>query len=190
MPLIDVKCQTCAHVNEVMRPLAMYPATPPCPDCGAETEQIHLPPSARWTAPPVVVFKAPDGTYRFPGDAGGLSAKSYEQQGYERVEIRGAVEMRRFEGKMNAQERARAERHFEQRQRHHEARLKETRSELYRQMQNMSELGRAVARAAMARNDAKPLKRVTDTGFHSDVYANYRSNRDESRDPQGRRRRD
>lgn len=190
MPLIDVKCKTCEHINEVMRPLAMWPATPTCPDCGAETEQIHLPKTASWSVEPVVVYKAADGTYRFPGDAQGLSAKQYERQGYERVEIRGAVEMRRFESTMNRQEYARAQRQFEARQAQREAREKANRSELFERMKYMSQIGRDVARAAMARNDGKPVPRPGDSGFHSEVYSFSRSNRDESRDSSGRRRRD
>lgn len=190
MPLIDVRCLACEHVSEVNRPLAMYPETPDCPDCGAKTEQIHLPKSARWSPEPVIIFRAPDGTYRFPGDGNGLSAKNYEQQGFERMEIRGAVEMRRFEGRMNKSEMARAERHFEQRQQQREERQRETRARLRDAMANMSEYGKAVARAAMAQGDTKPTKRVNDCGFHSEVYAYNRSNREESRDERGMRRRD
>ena len=185
-----MRCKSCEHVAEAYRPLAMFPATPPCPDCGGETEQIHLPKSAAWSPEPVIIYKAPDGTFRFPGDGNGSSAKSYEKQGYERMEIRGAVEMRRFEGKMNKAERARAERHFEARQQQHEERQKFTRGQLREQMQRMSELGKDVARAAMAKNDGKPVKRINDCGFHSEVYAYDRSNREDSRDSRGMRRRD
>lgn len=190
MPLIDVKCKTCEHIHEVMRPLSMWPATPTCPDCGAETEQIHLPRAARWSVDPVVVFKAPDGTYRFPGDANGLSAHSYEKQGYERVEIRGAVEMRRFEQRMNKADYATAQRRFEVQQRQREEREAYYRGQLRQQMQSMSALGRDVARAAMDRNDRRGLPRPTDGGFHSEAYSYTRSNRDESRDSRGARRRD
>lgn len=191
MPLIDVKCLQCEHVNEVMRPLSMWPAVPECPDCGsADTEQIHLPKSARWTVDPVVVFKAPDGSYRFPGDANGISAGQYAKQGYERVEIRGAVEMRRFESQMNKREYALAQRKFEKRQEQREERERVMRSELHERMKYMSQIGRDVARAAMARNDGKPVPRASEPGFISEVYSYTRSNRDESRDSRGSRRKD
>jgi hypothetical protein len=45
-------------------------------------------------------------------------------------------------------------------------------------------------RAAMARNDHKPGPRAFDAGFHVDVFSNNRSNRDDSRGPDGRRYRD
>jgi hypothetical protein len=185
-----VKCLTCEHISEVNRPLAMFPATPVCPDCGAETEQIHLPSHLRWTPEPVVVYKAPDGTFRFPGDPNGVSAKGYDKQGFERVEIRGAVEMRRFENRMNKRDYAEAQRRFEHKQEQREAREKISRGELHRQMQNMSAFGRAVAQVAMARGDAKKPRRAAEPGFYSEAYSMDRSNRQESRDEQGRRRRD
>src|SRR4051812_30434129 len=168
----------------------MWPETPVCPDCGQPTEQIHLPKAARWSPDPIVVFKAPDGSYRFPGDRDGLSAAQYAKQGYERVEIRGAIEMRRFEKTMNKVEHAKAMRQFEQRQEQRSEREKKMRSDLRQQMQTMSELGRNVARAAMELSDRKPVKRPGDAGFMSEVYSYDRSNRDESRDAHGRRRRD
>ncbi len=188
MPLIDVRCLTCGEIREVMRPLAMHPATPPC-RCGAATEQIHLPKAVSWTVDPVVVFQAADGSFRFPGDRHGLSAANYRKQGLKEVEIRGAVEMRRFEGVMNRHEYARAELKVEIQQRQREARESVMRSGLRQQMQSMSAMGRAVARVAMDRNDAKPI-RVHAPGFHSEVFSYDSSNREASRDAQGRRRRD
>jgi len=57
-------------------------------------------------------------------------------------------------------------------------------------MQSMTSMGRDVARAAMRHNDNKPRERTGDPGFHSEVYSNDRSNRESSRDAQGRRHRD
>jgi rRNA maturation endonuclease Nob1 len=190
MPLIDATCATCDKIFELYRPLAMYPATPPCPTCGGATEQVHLPKAVQWNAAPVVVFQAPDGSMRFPGDANGLSAKNYEKQGFSRVEIRGAAEMRRFESHMNKREYSRAQRKIESNQQQRETREARNRSELRGRMQSMSPFGRAVARTAMERNDAKPKKSGFDAGFFSDVYSFDRSNREESRGEDGRRRRD
>lgn len=189
MPLIDLEC-TNGHVSEVMRALAEWPATPPCPACGASTAQIHLPPRTRWTIDPIVVFRAPDGSFRFPGDAGGTSATRYQRQGFERIELRSATDVRRFESAMNARERSRMARKVERRQELREEREAVTRSELRRLMATMSPRGRAVARAAMTRNDDKPRERTQDPNFHSEVLSFDRSNRVASRDEQGRRRRD
>lgn len=188
MALIDVKCEL-GHIKEVYRPLAMWPQTPDCPTCGAKTEQIHLPKQTTWTCDPVVVYKAPDG-FRFPGDPNSASTARYDKMGYERIELRNAADVRRFETVMNKREWSRAARRVEAMQAHREMRESATRSELRRLMGSMSERGRAVARAAMARNDAKPRERAREVGFHVDVFSNSRSNREESRDAQGRRRRD
>lgn len=189
MALIDVKCAN-DHVSEVYRSAADWPITPTCPNCGAPTEQVHLPKAVQWRADPVIVFRGPDGQYRFPGDANGLQASTYRKQGFEQIELRGAADVRRFESHMNKHESRWASRRAEIQQRMREAREQSSRSDLRGLMQSMSERGRAIARAAMRRNDDKPREHAKDAGFHSEVYSFDRSNRDESRDAQGRRRRD
>jgi hypothetical protein len=211
MPLIDVKCKTCEHIHEVMRPLAMFPATPPCPDCASETEQIHLPTHMRSTPEPVIIFKAPDGTFRFPGDGNGVSAKNYERQGFERLEIRGAVEMRRFEQRMNKHEYSKMARTMEERAKIREendsiraANIRHGLQQGFRipevdekgratgrmKTVKLSRFGEAVMRAAQANGGQRKPIRTGDPGFYSEAYSMDRSNRDESRDAQGRRRRD
>lgn len=190
MALIDVEC-TNGHITENYPRLAKdWQTLPACPECGAETIRIHLPPRTAWNVAPVTVFKGPDGTFRFPGDANGLSAKNYEKQGFERIEIRGAAEMRRFEKAMNQHEYSRASRRVEGMQRMREARERELRGHLRGRMTSMSRFGRDLARAAMRMNDNKPRERTKDPGAFSEVYSNDRSSREESRDAQGRRRRD
>ena len=197
MPLIDCRCLAACpataetdHIREVMRPLSMYPATPSCPECGAATEQVHLPPRSRWTLDPVIVFRDADGSFRFPGGTDAVSCGKYERAGLERIELRSAADVRRFEGVMNVREYARASRRVERAQQQRELRESHTRSELHHLMQSMSPAGRAIARAAIARNNAKPLMRAREAGFHVDAFSNDRSNRETSRDGQGRRRRD
>lgn len=189
MPLIDIECPN-GHICEEMRPLAMYPATPPCPTCGAATVQVHLPPAARWSVDPVVVYRGPDGEFRFPGDAAGASARRYEQQGFERIELRNAADVRRFEHVMSQREYSRAARRVERKQFMREERERHSRSELRRLMSSMTPFGRALARAAVQRNNDKPVERARDAGFHVEAYSYDHSNRPESRDAQGRRRRD
>lgn len=108
----------------------------------------------------------------------------------EQIELRGAADVRRFEKAMNAHEYSRAMQRVERQQQFREEREKHLRSELRQRMQSFSECGRAIARAAMRRNDEKPREYAKDPGFISEVYSYDRSNRDESRDAQGRRRRD
>ena len=190
MPIIDVRCLTCGHIAEQYRAVALFPATHPCEQCGEATEQIHQPKATRWTPDPVIVFKAPDGSFRFPGDNDGLSVKHYEQQGFQRVEIRGAVEMRTFERTMNRIEYAKMQRQVERKQQARERREADTRGQLRQQMQSMSAMGRDLALAAMRRNDAKATARAGDANFHNQAYSFDRSNREESRGSDGRRRRD
>lgn len=189
MPLIDVKCEN-DHTAEVQRPLAMWPATPPCPECGAATTQYHPPPRSRWTLDPVVVYRTPDGSFRFPGDTSGSSTGKYDRAGFERIELRSAADVRRFETQMNRREYARASRRVERQQQMREEREKYSRRELRSAMESMSERGRAVARAVVRMNDNKPRERASEAGFHIECFSYDRGNREESRDSQGRRRRD
>lgn len=173
-----------------MRPLAMHPNTPVCPECGAKTVQIFLPQSTRWQVDPVVVFRAPDGTFRFPGDPTGPYANRCQRDGLERIELRSAAEVRRFEHVMNQREYARTARRVERAQQAREERESVNRSELRRLMPQMTEFGRSLARAAQRRNDEKPREKARDPGFHVEAFSYDRSNREESRDASGRRRRD
>lgn len=189
MALIDVRCVH-DHIHEVSRSIQAWPATPPCPTCGAATEQTHLPRAIRWQADPVIVFQAPDGSMRFPGDANGLSATNYRKQGFTEIAIRSATEMRRFEKHMNDHERSQASRQLEVREQQRERMEHLNRSDLNALMPGMSRAGRDVARAAIQRTDSRPRRHTSDPGFHSSVYSDDRSNREDSRDSQGRRRRD
>lgn len=195
MPLVDLKCTNddCQHQWEFYRALAHWDdPLPPCEKCQSPSFQSldqsyrthHQPPDA------VVVYQAPDGTFRFPGDTQSSTTAKYDRQGFTRIELRSAVDVRRFESVMNKHEYARAERRIERAQAMRAQREHANRADLRMKMQSMSRFGRDVARTAMFRNDAKPGLRAQDAGFHVDAYSNDRSNRDESRDAQGRRRRD
>lgn len=192
MPLIDVQCLAdgCGHVFEYVRSIADWPATPPCEKCGSpNTDDGHLPPRTVWSVAPVVVFRAPDGTHRFPGEADGLSARKYAAQGFTRIEIRSATDMRRFERTMNRTEQRRATEAFDRSEAQRSTSETARRRELYHEMQQMTPRGRDMARAAMAQSDSR-RRAPHVVGFHSEVYNVDRSNREDSRDEQGRRRRD
>lgn len=211
MPLIDARCKVCDKIEEQMRPLSMHPATHPCPHCGGETEQIHLPKHQAWSVDPVVVFKAPDGSVRFPGDPNGVSAASYRKQGFEEVQIRGAYEMRRFEKAMDRHEYSRAQRRVEAACAQREANDAQRAAEIRRGLEQgfrvpeyddrgrptgkmttirLTERGRAIMRAAQEAGSRRPKPSFSGAGFHSEIYSYDRSNRDESRGSDGRRRRD
>lgn len=185
MALIDTRCTVCEAITEdVVRPAAMWPATPPC-QCGGQTEQIHLPPRTRWTPDPVVVYQNPaDGSFRFPPDTTSKSTAMYDKLGYTRVELRGSQDVRRFEKHMNAHERRQMERRNEREQEQRERGEKERRGELHQRMQSMSRFGRDLARAAMAQTDNRPRKYAGDAGFRVSVYSDDRST--VGRDPRGR----
>lgn len=192
MPLIDVQClePTCGHIFEHVRPIADWPATPPCEKCQSpNTDDGHLPPRTRWSVDPVVVFEAPDGTYRYPGEADGNSSRRYAAAGYRQITIRNATEMRAFETRVGIHEQRKANETFERSERAREASESARRGALHTAMASMSPRGRDLARAAIAQSDG--VRRAAhQVGFHSEVYNVDRSNRGDSRDTQGRRRRD
>lgn len=190
MALIDIHCLTCGGVREVYRAAADWPATPPCESCNGATEQIHLPKRVQWTPDAVVVYRTPEGDYRFPADGNGLSAQHYQKLGYERVELRGFADVRRFEKDVNQRESIDNARRVESQCREHEEGVHLRRKELFHQMSSMSAKGRAVARAAIERNNAKPGPRTRESGFYVEAYSEDRGSREAARDPQGRRRRD
>lgn len=193
MALIDVECtdETCAHVElNHYRRAADWQTLPACPKCGAATVRIFLPPSVTWDAAPVVVYKAHDGTFRFPGATESLSTKNYDKLGYQRVELKGYAAVRQFERRVNADERSRGQIRTERLHQMEQARTSANRGELFAKMKSMSNLGKDVARASIERTDKRPQPRTHDAGFHVSVYSDDRSSRAESRGSDGRRRRD
>ena len=192
MALIDVICGQ-GHVSEVYRAAADWPATPPCPECGATTEQTHLPKQARWTPDPVVIYQAPDGSMRFPPATDSTSTAMYDQQGFKRIELRGFADVRRFEKYMNASERSIAERRVERQQEQLEQVRKERHSEIRRGLEQgfqqrddtgriqtvrLSEFARDVMKVTMQRTNDKRT-RVQDPGFRVSAYSVNHSNRDD-----------
>ena len=167
--------------------MARYDQLPPCPQCGGPTERAYLPQTVRGLVDPVIVYKGPDGQIRFPGDK---DHHQYAKKGYERIEIRGAHEMRRFESMMNKVEYSRAARRTEMLQYGREQQQKVLRSALRDRFSSMTRAGRDLAREAMRRNDHKPVERTREAGFHSEVYSYDRGNRERARGADGRRLRD
>lgn len=213
MALINTVCKSCEVISEVYRAAKDHPWTPPCEKCGAETEQIHLPRGTVTSAPAVVVYAAPDGTFRFPGttDPHSQTAQQYAKLGYERQEFRGFAEVRRLEGKVSKQQAGEISRSVERQCRFREESMSYRRSEVRRGLAqgfqipetdekgrqtgrmktvHMSVEARDMMRAVMDRNDRKPPPKAGDSGFHVEVYSQDRSNRDDSRGPDGRRYRD
>jgi hypothetical protein len=139
----------------------------------------------------VVVYQMPDGTYRYPGDPNSLATHHYERQGGTRIELKGWQEVRPFEKHMNDREKATIRRRIEIQQQQAEEGKRLRRDELRHRIPSMSDGGQAFARALMRHTDAQPTRlRAYDPGFHVEAYSETRSNRDESRDTHGRKRRD
>jgi hypothetical protein len=198
----DFTCTTCDRSFEASIDVATLPAGPPCPTCGAATIRVFLPPQVTWNVDAVVVYRAPDGTFRYPGDPGGASCAKYEHLGYERIEARGFASARALERRLNATEASHMARMDERRQaqREHGDRIRG--AELRRVMQqHMTDAGRhyatrvialrdQVAAARARRTGRDPHRPGRDPGLHIEAYSMDRSNRDESRGTDGRRRRD
>ena len=168
--------------------------------------QIHLPQRARIAPPAVVVFQAPDGTFRFPGDPNGLTAAKYEKLGYTRQEHRGWAEVRKLESRVNKQQYSEIMRKVEREQEWKETGTHARRSDFHHGLHagfqipeteerivrgrrvmvrtgrmkhvKLGAMGRDVAMAAVERNNRKPGPTAREAGFHVEVYSNDRSNRD------------
>lgn len=214
MPNYGQKCtnEDCGFIFNDLRPMSQSHVLPPCPKCGTATETEYSPITRfESNAPAVIVFKTPDGSYRYPGQSDGLSVDNYVKLGYERVELRGFADVRRFERDVNTQQgREIAERAERQMISHLEG-TRRRRSEVYNGMANgfvipvrdprtgqqigtkvvkLSPAGLDTMRNAMKEMDSREGPRAREAGFHVDAYSNDRSNRDESRRADGKRYRD
>lgn len=212
MPRYDFKCtsETCGHIFEGFVSLAEFPKTLPCEKCDSPTDRVHLPRRVYAPPPAVVVYAAPDGTYRFPGDTDGVSAKQYDQMGYTRIEARGWAEVRNLEGRVNAQQGSEIRRRAERQQELHETMLSRRHSEVRRCLEQgfvmpeydergnqtgekvvrMGAHAQDLMRAAMARNNNKPGYQSGEAGFRVEAYSENRGNRERGRHSDGRRMRD
>jgi len=194
MALIDVQCDNpdCEAITELVRFVADYGTPyPPCPECGSPVQKISLPPRVSWRADPVVVYRAPDGTHRYPGTTDSQSTAHYDKLGYTRIELRSAADVRRFEKTINQHEQAENQIRVEDRHRQRESMEGRNRSDLFHAMKSMSAAGRTIAQAAINRNIARhQQERTSDPGFRIECYSDDRSSRETSRGSDGRRRRD
>jgi hypothetical protein len=190
--------------------MAQSHVLPPCPKCGSETEREYSPITSFSTAPAVVVFKAPDGSYRYPGQTEGKTIDHYSRLGYERVELRGFADVRRFEREVNTKESREIAQRAERSMVAHLEGVRRRRSEVYNGMANgfvipvrdkqgrqigtkvvrLSPAGMDTLRNAMHAMDQRERPRAREAGFFVDAYSNDRGSRDESRDARGKRFRD
>lgn len=159
---------------------------------------------------PVVIYQAPDGSFRFPPDTTTASTAMYDGNGFTRIELRGWTDVRRFEKHFNDQQMSEVRRRVERQQEQHEAAESARRSEIRRCLDQgfqipeidergvatgrmrrveLSARGRAILEAAMANNDRKGGPRVREVGFFSEAYSMDSSNRESFSDGRGRRSR-
>lgn len=87
-------------------------------------------------------------------------------KGYQRIEVRGGAELRRFEREMNQREKDRHENHIERRERVYEPQIKAAREDLLRSIR--TPLGREIALAAIERNNRRSRTSNYESGFHRD----------------------
>ena len=158
MSLIDIRCLTCTAAVEVYRPASDWPATPACSSCGGRTEQIHLPTGHSFAADPVVVYQAPDGSFRYPGDTHGASAAKYDTMGYTRLEARTFAEVRALERRINEHDRVASAPLVERSQARREGQEHGRRSELFHHMASFSPQMRDLARHVIEKNNRKPKR--------------------------------
>jgi hypothetical protein len=202
VPLYDLRCvdSNCNVLFETYIALTEWPKNPSCPKCSGPTEKdLNRRPVDRGTVDPVVIYQAPDGTFRFPPDISSSSTAMYEGKGYQRIELRGWTDVRRFESHMNKAELSNVRRRVEQQAERHERMESERRSEIRRGLEQgfqvpetddrgrptgrlktvrLSPRGRAIMQAAIDNNDRKGGPRAHDPGFHVEAYSQDRSNRD------------
>lgn len=201
MPLYNFRCEdeSCDVFFEGYVSLQDWPKTLPCPKCSGPTAKDHVRRAVdRGVPDPVVVYQAPDGTYRFPPDTTSLSTKMYDDLGYTRHELRGWKDVRRFETQMNKFEMSQVRRRVERQQEQYEASEKARRSEIRRGLEQgfqipetdergrptgrmqtvrLSPRGRDIMQAAIEMNDRKGGPTAKEVGFHVEVYSHDRSNR-------------
>ncbi len=209
MPIVNFLCKTCGPFEQYRSVHSQ--ALPPCPSCQVESERHWVTNrTAPSTAPPVVVFRAADGSFRFPGSADGLYAKKCSDEGMTRVELRGWADVRKFEGQVNAQEMEKIHRRVERQQEAFGQSERIRRSALFEgakngfQIPEVDEKGNRTGRlktvhlsprakdimAKLVENNNRKGVRAHAAGFHIDAYSNDRTNREPGRDERGRRQRD
>jgi hypothetical protein len=126
---------------------------------------------------PIVVFRAKDGSYRFPGSTSARTPK-----GCQRVEITDIYSARKLESEVNHHERMKHEQSSERRERSFTPVKDHFRSELRQRMQGFSQMGQDLAREAMRQNDNKPKGSSFEPGFRIGILSDDRSNREAYRD--------
>ncbi len=187
MPLYEYQCtsEPCSLIFEEYRPVSDHQKIVPCPRCQLPSHRVYLPSAPRSEAPSVVVHRAPDGSYRFPG-----SPDARMPEGYTRVELRGWQEVRRFEKEVNKRQFSEICRRVERQQSAIEEGERRRRSDLYAAMGSFSNRNKALARLVIERNNRKGHPQTYEPGFYVEAFSQDRSSREPHRDPEGRKTRD
>lgn len=146
--------------------------TQKCSDvCDSPAERVFL--SKRIQALhrlPITIYKGPDGSVRFPGAANEAMPDQYRKEGFQRVEL-SYYEAKKFQNEFNAQERARHSDKLEYMHYLESEARKEDRSDLLREMRNMSPRGRDFAEYVISQNDSRDAHKYysQDPGFHIEI---------------------
>lgn len=152
-----------------------------------------------------VVFRAKDGTYRFPGSTNSKETKRLERMGMERIELNTTSKIRRFERQMNAMENTKHQQFIAGQNAVFYAKQKESRdamraaiatgrmvmvdsekgSKTYgrKYVGEVSEMQKDIMRQAMEHTDrTRPTGKGFDAGFNIQAFSYDSSNREEHRD--------
>lgn len=176
MPLYDYKCPN-GHIFEAYSRLSEEPIA--CRECSqpAMITLLSISGVGQQNAQhfdPVVVFRDPDGEYRFPGQSSDPTPR-----GCERVELRTIAEVRSFEKRMNDSERRKYQSHKEVESHYWNEKRSASRADLREQMRHMSPFGRDFAELAMRKGDRKSLSSEAaryDPKFRVEVFSDNESN--------------
>lgn len=177
MPIYPFQCdaeEACGHIFEKILQLREREEPQPCPKCQGTTHRIYLPNGGNSDAcniDPVVVHRAADGSYRFPG-----RSDAVVPEGYEKVELRTIRQIEQFERDVNKQHASLIGRRVEIEEQRFNAAQAVRRARLRSAMVHMSALGRMFAAAAMRRGDSHRI-RSYDPGFHLEILHQDASNR-------------
>ncbi len=187
MPVYPYECLNaqCGDRTELIVPVAERNNSPSCPTCQGPMQRIYIAPGVPAThCEAILVFKAADGSFKFPG-----RNDAPTPNGCTRLELQ-PVEARRVLRQASAQERELAERYNEAEIQAYEQSQSVNRSDLFHRMKSMNPRDRAFAQLAIDYANSRPIRKAPDAEIHSEALEFDSSNREgwADRDRHGRSR--
>jgi hypothetical protein len=182
MILHDFKCAR-GHVFERMVRWDVEAVA--CPTCGSRAARVFLSwrshPENAQRFNPIVVFKNPDSTYRFPGRSNEPTPSACQ-----RVELRTLSQVRRFEREENSRLKSIHQSSMAYQEARYRSIKREMREEFKKRVESMSPRGKRLAEFAMRMSDQRESHSSRaakyDAGFRISVAHDDASNRFAFRD--------